>query len=557
MKQEQNPCRVTIGEKTLQVPAGTLFAELAREEQKNMRNRILLVSVNGELRELASPVTEDCSVRMITAAEKPGYQTLERSTVFLMLKAFDDILGLWKTDHVIVDFSAGTGLFCRLSGSTQVTRELLDSVEKRMRELSDAAVPIVKQTVRTEDAIRFFRENGMRGKEHLFRFRRSSRVNVYSLDGYMDYFYGYMVPDTSYVTMFALELFETGFLLRIPPMWHPEGVVQSSFSGKVFRALYNTTIRAEKLGLGDVAGLNEYVAAGQTQNLILSQEAIMEKRIGDIAQQIQDRKGVRFVMIAGPSSSGKTTFSNRLCTQLRALGMNPHPIEVDNYFRAREQTPRDENGEYDFECLGAMDTELFNSDMKKLMEGQRIELPTYNFLTGNREYRGNSLLFGENDILVLEGIHCLNEAFSFALPAESKMKIYISCLTQMNIDEHNRIPTTDARLLRRITRDARVRGNSARATLQRWPSVGRGELKYIFPYQEDADIVFNSSVIYETAVLKPYAEALLFGVPKDCPEFAEAKRLLKFLDYFLTIPNDNVPETSILREFIGGGVYKV
>ena len=283
----------------------------------------------------------------------------------------------------------------------------------------------------------------------------------------------------------------------------------------------------------------------------------MEKRIGDIAQQIFDRKGVRFVMVAGPSSSGKTTFSNRLCTQLRALGMYPHPIEVDNYFKEREQTPRDENGEYDFECLGAMDTELFNRDMKKLMEGERVELPTYNFLTGNREYRGNSLLFGENDILVLEGIHCLNEAFSYALPAESKMKIYISCLTQMNIDEHNRIPTTDARLLRRITRDARVRGNSARATLQRWPSVGRGELKYIFPFQEDADIVFNSSVIYETAVLKPYAEALLFGVPKDCPEFVEAKRLLKFLDYFLTIPNDDVPETSILREFIGGGVYKV
>ena len=550
-------CKVTISGSSFEVPAGTRFLEIVQEQQKREKDRIYLVSCNGELRELIAHVEEDCELRMITARDKPGYQTLERSTVFLMMKAFSEFPDVEHRGHVIVDFSAGAGLFCRFSDMEEVPEELLKKVEKRMRELSEAAIPLKKSTIRTEDAIRLFREQGMTSKEKLFRFRRSSRVNIYELDGYRDYFYGYMVPDTSFVTLFSLKPYEKGFILKIPPMKDPSRLANVAVSRKVFRKLYDTTIQAEKLGLADVAGLNEYVAKGNARDLILSQEALMEKQIGDIAQKICSRQGVRFVMVAGPSSSGKTTFSNRLSTQLRAIGMKPHPVEVDNYFRPREETPKDENGDYDFECLGAMDTELFNSDMTKLLNGETVELPTYNFLTGKREYRGNRLHLGEGDLLILEGIHCLNEAFSYALPAESKMKIYISCLTQMNIDEHNRIPTTDARLLRRLTRDARVRGHSAQATLQRWPSVGRGEQKYIFPFQDSADIVFNSAIIYETAVLKPYAEALLFGVPKDSPEFVEAKRLLKFLDYFLTIPADDVPETSILREFIGGGVYKV
>lgn len=298
------------------------------------------------------------------------------------------------------------------------------------------------------------------------------------------------------------------------------------------------------------------MADGNATQMILAHEALMEKRIGDIAEEIAHRKDVRFVMIAGPSSSGKTTFSHRLSTQLIACGLRPHPIATDNYFKNREDTPRDANGQYDFEGLGAMDVEQFNSDMSRLLKGETVDMPTYNFKKGVREYNGDRLTLGDGDVLVIEGIHCLNDAFSHSLPKESKYKIYISCLTTLNIDDHNRIPTTDARLLRRIERDARTRGYGAQATIKMWPSVRRGEEQNIFPYQDSADMVFNSALLYETALLKPYVQPLLFGVPRDSEEYVEAKRLLKFLDYFLPIPADDVPQTSLLREFVGGGIYK-
>lgn len=283
----------------------------------------------------------------------------------------------------------------------------------------------------------------------------------------------------------------------------------------------------------------------------------MEKQIGDIAEEISRRKDVRFVMIAGPSSSGKTTFSHRLSTQLTACGMRPHPIATDNYFKNRADTPRDQNGQYDFESLGAMDIEQFNTDMMRLLQGETVEIPNFNFKKGVREYNGDYLTLGEQDVLVIEGIHCLNDQFSHALPKESKYKIYISCLTTLNVDDHNRIPSTDARLLRRIERDARTRGYSAQATIRMWPSVRKGEENNIFPYQDSADRVFNSALLYETTLLKPYVEPLLFGVPRDSEEYIEAKRLLKFLNYFLPLPADDVPKTSLAREFIGGGCYKV
>ena len=302
--------------------------------------------------------------------------------------------------------------------------------------------------------------------------------------------------------------------------------------------------------------MNDVISKGNATQMILAHEAMMEKKIGDIAEEIADRKGVRFVMIAGPSSSGKTTFSHRLSTQLVACGMRPHPIATDNYFKNRADTPRDQNGQYDFESLDAMDVEQFNSDMTRLLNGETVEIPSFNFKKGVREYNGDYLTLGPQDVLVIEGIHCLNDQFSHSLPKESKYKIYISCLTTLNIDDHNRIPTTDARLLRRIERDARTRGYSAQATIRMWPSVRKGEEKNIFPYQDSADMIFNSALIYETALLKPYVEPLLFGVPKDCEEYIEAKRLLKFLNYFLPLPADDVPKTSLMREFVGGGCYK-
>ena len=301
--------------------------------------------------------------------------------------------------------------------------------------------------------------------------------------------------------------------------------------------------------------MNDKIAGGKTNDLILISEAAMEKQIGDIADLIEKKEGVKIVLIAGPSSSGKTTFSHRLCIQLRTKGWNPHPIEVDNYFKNRKDTPKDKNGDYDFETLEAIDVEKFNGDMESLLGGQRVELPRFNFKTGTREYRGDYLQLGKGDILVLEGIHCLNDRLTYRLPVSSKYKIYISALTQLNVDDHNRIPSTDGRLLRRMIRDVRMRGISATSTIKMWNSVRRGEDKNIFPYQDNADVIFNSALPYELSVIKQYAEPVLFGVDRAAPEYLEAKRLLKFLDYFLTIPSENIPSNSILREFIGGSCF--
>ena len=384
-----------------------------------------------------------------------------------------------------------------------------------MRELSAQALPIEKRSASTDDAMELFRRQGLIHKAQLLSFRVNSHVNIYSLDGFVNYFYGYMVPDTSYIRCFGLELFENGFVLRLPTQKDPARLGEFRPSRKVFRELYQSTLRAEGLGVSNVAELNTIISRGGATPLVLSYEAMMEKKIGDIAAEIAARKEVRFIMIAGPSSSGKTTFSHRLSTQLRACGLRPHAIATDNYFKNREDTPRDENGQYDFEGLGAMDVEQFNRDMARLLNGETVDMPTYNFKRGAREYNGNLLTLGEGDVLVIEGIHCLNDQFTYALPKESKYRIYISCLTTLNIDDHNRIPTTDARLLRRIERDARTRGYSAQATIKMWPSVRRGEENNIFPFQDSADVIFNSALIYETALLKSYVQPLLFGVPQD------------------------------------------
>jgi uridine kinase len=326
---------------------------------------------------------------------------------------------------------------------------------------------------------------------------------------------------------------------------------------KLFRVLDESSKWGDMLGIQSVADLNEVITKGNIQEMILVQEALQEKKIGDIARMIVDRGNVKFILIAGPSSSGKTTFSHRLSIQLRAHGMIPHPIAVDNYFVEREKTPRDKDGKYNYECLEAIEVEDFNRDLTDLLAGKPVELPTFNFKTGRREYKTPAKVLGPNDVLVIEGIHCLNDALTYQLPKENKFKVYISALTQLNIDEHNRIPTTDGRLLRRMVRDARTRGTSAKNTISMWASVRRGEEENIFPYQEEADVMFNSALIYELAVLKQYAEPVLFGIEKDCEEYIEAKRLLKFLDYFIGIGSEQVPANSLLKEFIGGGCFHI
>ncbi len=555
--EEKRMMQVTVDGKAYTYPQGTPYCAIAADFQDRYPHDILLVNRGGKLCELHKTLDRDCSLKMVTAQDKPGIQTYERGAVFLMLKAFYDVAGQENVERISVEYSLSSALFILARGNFTLDQALLDRVEARMRELSAQALPIEKRSISTDDAVELFLKARMVHKARLLSFRINSHVNVYSLDGFVDYFYGYMVPDTGYIRCFGLELFENGFVLRLPTQKNPDRLGDFLPSRKVFRELSESTLRSEALNASNVAELNTTISQGGATPLILAHEAMMEKKIGDIAAEIAARKGVRFVMIAGPSSSGKTTFSHRLSTQLRACGLRPHAIATDNYFKNREDTPRDENGNYDFEGLGAMDVEQFNQDMVRLLKGETVEIPSFNFKKGAREYNGNFLTLGEGDVLVIEGIHCLNEKFTYSLPRESKYKIYISCLTTLNIDDHNRIPTTDARLLRRIERDARTRGYSAQATIKMWPSVRRGEENNIFPFQDSADMIFNSALIYETALLKPYVQPLLFGVPRDSEEYIEAKRLLKFLNYFLPIPADDIPKTSLMREFIGGGCYHV
>lgn len=557
MADTANMLKVNVQGKTYLYPSGVTYGEIVSDFQKDYADDILLVNRNGKLRELHKKLNMDCSLEMITAREKPGRQTYERSAVLLLLKAFYDTVGTTNVERISVEFSACHGLFIRARGNFVLNQELLDRVEQSMHALVDLSLPIMKRSVTTDEAIDIFHRHGMYDKERLFRFRLSSRVNIYSLGGFEDYFYGYMVRNTGYIKYFKLMMFEDGFVLRLPEIGNPQELPEFKPSMKVFREQYQASLTADLLKLGNVGQLNEAISNGGATQLILAQEAMMEKKIGDIAQEICGHKNIRFIMIAGPSSSGKTTFSHRLSTQLTANGLVPHAIEVDNYFKNRADTPKNEKGEYNFECLEALDTEKFNEDMTALLAGKTVEIPHFNFKKGIREFTGDELKLGEQDVLVIEGIHCLNDRLSYSLPKDCKYKIYISCLTQMNVDEHNRIPTTDARLLRRIERDARTRGTTARNTIKMWGSVRNGEEQNIFPFQESADVVFNSALIYETALLKPYVMPLLFGIPKDCPEYIEAKRLLKFLDYFLSVPSDDVPKTSIMREFIGGSCYNV
>lgn len=529
---------------------------VAEEYQKEYADEILLVQVNGKLQELQEKIREG-EVQFITARQKPGISAYKRSATLLMLKAFYAVAGPENVEKVIVDFSIGKGFFVEARGNFTLNQELLEQVKAKMQEYVDQEIPILKRSISTDDAIERFHRHRMYDKERLFLYRRVSRVNVYSIDGFEDYFYGYMVPNTKYIRYFDLKLYEYGFVLMLPSMLAPTVLPQFAPLPKLFHTLADSSLWGQRLDLETVGALNDKIAEGDMSHLILIQEALQEKRIAEIAAQIAERKTAKIVMIAGPSSSGKTTFSHRLSVQLEAIGLKPHPIAVDNYFVNRIDSPRDENGNYNYEILECLDVEQFNQDMQALLRGEQVELPYYNFKKGEREYKGDFLKLGKEDILVIEGIHCLNDRLSYSLPRESKFKIYISALTQLNIDEHNRIPTTDGRLLRRMIRDARTRGTSARDTIRMWPSVRKGEEENIFPYQEEADAMFNSALIYELAVLKQYVEPLLFGIPKNCPEYTEAKRLLKFLDYFIGVSSEDIPKNSILREFIGGSCLDV
>ena len=549
--------RVEIDGKVFDYNNEVKLSDIA-EDLYGKNNGKLLAKVNGKLKELWKRVSEDAEIIFYDMNSSDGKMTYERGVLFLFIKSVHDLFSKTEVTGISCEYSLGNGIFCEVRGNIHIDDEIVTKIRDRMDQLVEENIWFEKSLVSTKEAVSKFLGNDLLDREHLFKYRRGSTTNIYRLGEYHDYFYGYMPPSTGMLKSFDLKAYDNGIVVTLPksgedidikrPDWKPRELL--------YKTMKEANSWGKRLGIDTVGDLNDAISEGRAGDVMLVNEALQEGKIGKIAENIA-RLGKKIVMIAGPSSSGKTTFSHRLSIELMVQGLRPHPIAADDYFKNRDETPRDENGDYDFECLEAIDTTQFNKDMTELLLGKEVSMPSYNFKTGKREYKGKSLKLGKNDILVIEGIHGLNDKFSEALPKESKFKIYISALTQLNIDNHNRIHTTDLRLLRRMVRDARTRGNSAEDTLARWASVRRGEEKNIFPFQEGADEMFDSSLIYELAVIKQYAEPLLFGISKESPYYSEANRLLKFLNYFLSMPADDVPKNSLVREFIGGNCFPV
>ena len=537
-----------------QYDKGTTFETIVSEFQNTQGRTIALIYFNGKMRELTKRLDRDGVISFITTQDVAGKQTYARTATMILVKAVHDIVQS-NDVRVKIEFSLADAYFCSVIGDIDVNDEFIEKVNARMRELVEKNLPITKKTYPIDDALALFHHQGMVDKEKLFHFRRSSTINVYNLDGYYDYFYGYMLPSTGMVRNFAVEEYRGGLLLHLPDVDRPNDLDEFSEQEVLYEHFMGSTVWGNMVGVSTIGDLNEKICEGNMNDLILVQEALQERRVGNIAQQIYDRPDVKFVLVAGPSSSGKTTFAHRLSIQLQSYGLKPHIMSMDNWFVNREKTPVDIDGNYNFDDIYAIDLDLLNTDLADLLDGEEIRLPTFDFRTGKRKYTGQTLKLEQNDILIIEGIHALNPLSTEDLPSENKFRVYVSCLTSLNIDEHNRIPSSDARLLRRMVRDARTRGYSATETITRWKSVRDAEKKYIFPFQNDVDAVFNSVLIYEQAVLKAFAEPLLFNVHKEDPASYEAKRLLKFLEYFVGIDTTAVPQNSICREFVGGGCF--
>ena len=548
--------KATVNQSIYEVKEGTTLSDLAKQVQLPQEPIILLAYMDGKLRELFTPMTKDCHVRFVTLKEQAGYMAYKRTATLMFLKACEDLLGTGATTKIALDYSIGNSIFCDFLEDRVIDEAFARSIQKRMEELAKANLPITKRSLDTDQAAKYFDRIGFKGKKELFQFRRESKMNIYSLDRYDNYFYGYMAPSTGYISAFLVSAYQHGVVLQIPKRKQTEEIVPFTPQPKLFHVMQRSREWTKTMGVDTVGALNDEITHGNINHLILLQEGLQEKLLADIADEIVS-KNKRIILIAGPSSSGKTTFSHRLSIQLQIAGLTPHPVSMDDYFLDRELSPRDENGNYNFETIASLDVDLLTKHINQLLDGEEIDVPSYNFITGKREYHGHKLKIGEKDVLVMEGIHGLNGTLTNEIPEDAKYRIYVSALNQINLDEHNRIPSSDGRLLRRIVRDAMTRGNDARETISRWDSVRKGEEDNIFPYQEEADVMFNSAQIYEIAVLKQYAEPLLFAVPRDCPEYQEAKRLLKFLEYFLNIPSEAIPKTSLLREFIGGSCFEV
>ncbi len=530
---------------------GTSLHEIIVDQNIYLKYPILGAKVNNDVEELSYQIFKPKVVKFFDISDVDGARMYVRSLWFVLMKAVKD---LYPDAILKIEHSVSKGFYCEIENSDN-TSEIVEAIRHRMQQIVEEDIPFVRKDILVSEAMQLFEENNYFHKVKLFQTCPELYTSVYHLGNLVDYFYGYLVPSTGFLTVFDLVTYQEGMLLRIPKRSNPTELEDVIEQPKLFEIFREYKRWSKILGVETIGSINEAVLNKQAGELIKISEALHEKKVGKIADEIKNREKVRLILISGPSSSGKTTFCKRLAVQMKAAGLKPFQISLDNYFVDREHTPKDEHGEYDFESLDALDVKLFNENLLDLLTGNEVSLPKFSFTSGTRFYTGEKLQISQETILLIEGIHALNPNLTLMIPNELKFKIYVSALTQIGIDGHNRIPTTDNRLLRRIIRDHQYRGYSALNTLQRWPSVRRGEEKYIFPFQEEADVMFNSALLFELGVLKSYAEPLLHSVPQFQPEYSEAMRLLKFLSYFQPISDKELPPTSILREFLSGSTF--
>ena len=538
--------------KTIEVPVGTSLEEAYDKTGLQMKYGPVGVKGNNKVEPMHYCLYRPKQVEYLDLTSPAGVRAYTRTLFFILCKAVSD---LFPKGSVVIDIPVSNGYYCNLKMGRKVTPEDAAALRARMQQIIDDDIPIVHHEELTEKAISLFKKLGANSKVKLLETLGNLYTTYYDIDGYVDYFYGALLPHTGMVTLFDLVPYYDGLLLRIPSTKDPSQLGELTRQDKMFEIFKEHHRWQNILGIGTVGAFNSAIQQGMASNIVHVSEALQEKKIGRIADMIAERPGVRMVLIAGPSSSGKTTTCKRLSIQLVTNGIRPVQISLDDYFVDRDRTPRDEKGDYDYECLHALDLELINKQFKALFRGEEVELPRYNFQTGRSEKSGKKLRLRPHDMLVVEGIHALNPELTAQIPEEQKFRVYASALTTILLDTHNYIPTTDNRLLRRIIRDVKYRGCSARDTIHRWPSVRAGENKWIFPYQENADAMFNTAMIYELAVIRTQAEPALEQVPENCEEYAEAYRLRKFLRYFTPLPFDALPPTSLLREFLGGSSF--
>ncbi|MCD8035965.1 MAG: nucleoside kinase [Clostridiales bacterium] len=548
---------ITVMKESMSVPEGTTYCELSEKFADRFEGPIMAAMVGNKMKELTSKASDGEEIEFVDPSNFEGMSVYMRTVCMVMLKAVRDVLG--KGTEVVIENSIKKNFYCEIhKGETVVDDELIGKIKARMDEIIAADMPVVRERLLHDEAIKKLAECGRSDMVRLYRYRKDTIINLYHIDDYYDYLYGYMAPSTGCIYMYDIVPYERGFLVVVPSRRNLKVLPKVERLEKITGVFMEQMDWSRLMEVKDVADLNDTIVNGEFGELVRINEALHEKKIASIADMIYHRKDdVKLVLIAGPSSSGKTSFANRLGVQLRVLGIKPHVISMDDYFINREDTPLDEFGNRDYENISCIDIKQFNEDINGLISGKTVEIPSYNFVTGMREYKGKFVKLEENEMMIIEGIHGLNDELTPSIKKENKFKIFISAMTQLNVDNHKFISTSDSRLLRRMVRDNLSRGNDAAATISAWPYVTRGEERNIFPFQENADVMFNSATIYEIAVLKQYAEPLLYKIDETMPEYITAKRLIKFLAYFLGASADPIPNNSLIREFVGGSVFHV